>query len=614
MKTVSSPNLALGVPAWLLGLAGAGSVWAADGADLLARACTAGGGAAWESVRTLHTHARLVSGGQPGDLDAFEDVRAGRFLRETKQPTGDRADGYDGVSVWTRPAGVAPYVFGDADSRLGAVNDGFRAARGWCFPARWAFTSQYLGEKTDGGRSFAVVAITPEGGRPFSLWLDPESHLIARMEEQQAEGVAVVRYDDYRAVGGVKLPFRIVRDDEYFSDQTETVQTVELNPAVSDSRFAIPPAPPISGPASVTVPFRLENGKMLIPIRVNGRGPYDAEFDSGGGFLIPPGVIPELGLTAAGTLKMTGGGEGSTTATNGVADTLSIGAMTLDHVRFDSFEPSWASTFPKRLLVGQEVLARYVVRVDFDAMTLTLIRPDSFDYRGPGAVIPFHFQDNQPEIIGAVDGIAGVFTIDTGDNGSLLLIAPFARRYGLAERYHATIPYGGMAITATYGLMARAGEVTFNGPDGRPVVHVEKPVTRISLQHGGYDADRYVSGNIGIGILKQFNVTFDYARQRLILEPNHAYGLPDVFNRSGLRLTPKDGVWMVDAVYKGGAGEAAGVHVGEVVVAIEGEPQSKVDRAALQAIMTGPVGTPVRLDFRAGQTTRTVTLELRDIL
>jgi hypothetical protein len=39
-------------------------------------------------------------------------------------------------------------------------------------------------------------------------------------------------------------------------------------------------------------------------------------------------------------------------------------------------------------------------------------------------------------------------------------------------------------------------------------------ITRISLQDGGYDADRYVSGNIEMGILKQFNVTFDYARPR----------------------------------------------------------------------------------------------------
>ena len=119
-----------------------------------------------------------------------------------------------------------------------------------------------------------------------------------------------------------------------------------------------------------------------------------------------------------------------------------------------------------------------------------------------------------------MDGVAGVFTVDTGDSGSLLLIAPFARRYGFAKRYHATIPYGGTAIAATHGVYARAGDVALNGPDGRPVIQVSRPVTRISQQQGGFDANRYVSANIGIGILRQFNVTFDYPRQRIIFERN----------------------------------------------------------------------------------------------
>ncbi len=205
---------------------------------------------------------------------------------------------------------------------------------------------------------------------------------------------------------------------------------------------------------------------------------------------------------------------------------------------------------PRRLIVGHEVLAHYVVRVDFDNMIMTLTRPDIFEYRGTGSIVPFHFQDNEPEVLGAVDGIAGVFTVDTGADGSLLLIAPFARRYGLVERYHAVMPYGGSAVTATHGVYGRVNEVVFKGSDGRPIVRVSKPVTRFSLQDSGYDADRYVSGNIEMGILKQFNVTFDYARQRLIFEPNLNYGKPDVFNRTGLRLkAADDDGWTVIAIY-----------------------------------------------------------------
>jgi hypothetical protein len=79
--------------------------------------------------------------------------------------------------------------------------------------------------------------------------------------------------------------------------------------------------------------------------------------------------------------------------------------------------------------------------------------PDAFTYHGHGTIIPFRFQDNQPEIKGSIDGIAGLFTIDTGDGGSLLLIAPFA--HGLVGRYHTDLPHGGVAIGATPGVWAR---------------------------------------------------------------------------------------------------------------------------------------------------------------
>lgn len=210
--------------------------------------------------------------------------------------------------------------------------------------------------------------------------------------------------------------------------------------------------------------------------------------------------------------------------------------------------------------------------------------------------------------------MAGTFTVDTGDSGSLLLIAPFARRYSFAERYHATIPYGGQAIAATHGVMARVGELTVNGPDGRPVAHVSRPVTRISQQQGGFDADRYVSGNLGLGVLKQFNLTFDYARQRLILEPNHLYGATDVYDRSGMRLKPVELGWSVDAVYPAGPAERAGVRQGDIILSVDGKARADLDAISLRETMTRPVGQRVQLRVRSNDIEHPATIQLQDVL
>lgn len=590
--------------------------FAANPFELLRQAREAAGGAALNNVAALHVRSTVTAGERHGTFERWEDLTHGRYVRQTALPPRDTAEGFDGVSYWVQPRSGIGYVLGGDDARLAAVDDAFEVQRGWWFPDCHLSTIADAGTRTESDRSFDVVRITPEGGRPFELWFDRATHMVDRVVEQQAEQLSVVHYSDYRRVSGVMLPFTVESGDglTHFS-RVETVQSVEINPAIPDRAYALPALP--TGTAEiagdiVTVPFRLDGNRIIVPVTVDGKGPFEAQFDSGGSLILPPALVADLGLQTQGKLKETGGGEGFTSAGLGAVSSVAIGRATLNRPGFKSF--AWNSEHPKWMIVGQEFLQNFVVRFDFDTLTMTLTRPDRYVYNGAGVMVPFRFQDNQPEVIGSVDGVAGTFTVDTGDSGSLLLIAPFARRYGFAERYHATIPYGGQAIAATHGLMGRAGELAINGPDGRPVAHVSRPVTRISQQQGGFDADRYVSANLGLGILKQFNLTFDYPHQRIILEPNHRYGAPDVFDRSGMRLKAGIAGWTVEAVYPEGAAERAGMRRGDTVLSINGKGRADLDAVALHETMTGPIEQPVELRVRAGGSEHITVIRLRDVL
>ena len=590
----------------------------ADVSAIVAGMQQASGGEAWTTVRKLHVVTTAVSGGSSIRRERWEDVATGRYRETADRPAGVAKLGFDGVTAWTQPSGGVAYAYGDVDSALVAADESFRVARAWWFRDRHAATIALIGRRDLAGRSYDVLSVTPEGGRAFEAWIDSSTHLLTRTDEQQAEERVVTTYGDYRPVHGLLLPFEVRTGDggDPAGDRVETVRSVEINPDIADADFSIPAAPASSidmpaGRDSVEVPFRLLPGnRIMVPVTLNGRVQAEAEFDSGGSLLLQSATVQKLGLTGGEPTKQGGGGEGYITGSAGRLDTLEIGAVRLTGLRFHSF--AFAPEAPDRALVGQEVLQRLVVRFDFDRQVMTLTRPSAFRYDGD--VVPFHFQDNQPEVKGSVDGVAGLFTIDTGDSGSLLLIAPFARRYDLVTRYHADIPYSGRAVGATRGVWARrrAATVTLDGADGRPAVEAHDPVTRISLQQSGFDADRNVSANIGLGVLRQFNLTLDYPRQQLIFERNHLYGRRDVGNRTGFRLKRDGAGWSITTVYAGGPAAEAGLKTGDHISALDGQGSAQVSDDDVDSMTRAADGTKLVVSVD-GASTRAIVLILRDV-
>ena len=589
---------------WPLAAVGA----ATPAAMLVTRMRQALGGDAWQKISAIEIDYDFQRGQTHAKVKRIEDVAAGRYVTTWTLPARTVSAGFDGINAWDQNSGVY-YAYGDEDARRGAENESFRVTRALIFPDRHAATISIDTPVQEGVRQFDRLSISPDGGRPFELLLDSATHLPARIIEQSAEHVDQTDLSDYRQIDGVMVPQTISSDGD-----TMHALRIRINPIVDDRAFDKPAETrPLHWPANpISIPFQLEGSTILVELMINGKGPFDAEVDSGGGFIVSPSALVTIGAPSEGTSRARGGGEGFTISKTGTLSSVAIGGADLGTLRYATLEIGRGHS--NRVLIGEPLLQRAVVKFDFDAMQMTIAPFNSFDYQGSGAAVPFHFEDNQPEVLGKIDGIAARMTIDTGDSGSLLLIAPFARRYRLAERYHATVPYHGTAVTSTYGLLARAGTVQLEDADGRPVVEAHRPVTRISLQKSGFDANRYVSANVGIGILKQFNITFDYFRRRIIFEKNHFYDVPDVFNRTGLGLGPGSGGWTAATVFPNSPASEAGIEEGDAIIAIDGKTEKQVFPEQVADLFKGPVGSSVPITIERGGKPRTIVIRLRDVL
>jgi len=590
-----------------------------DTQTLLARAKQAAGGEAVDRIRTTDTKIRAKVGGLEGSGESWEDVRTGRFRADFQLGPASETQGFDGTTVWSLDSSKQPIKEESDDALKGNADDAYRRTMAYWYPERWPGVIESLGEREDASRKFYVLRISPKGGRPFELWLDGNTFLIDRTIEKADTETRTTFFSDYREVQGVKFAFaQRNTNGETRYDQFFTVESVAINPTIDAARFAMP-APPaadfaIAGGSSATLPFELLNNHIYVQVKVNGKGPYRFLCDTGGENVITPELARALDLKTEGALQGRGVGEKSEDVALTKVDSVALGAVTLTNQVFAVF-PMAALSKVEGIevdgLVGYELFKRFIVKVDYENSRLTFTLPSAFAVHGEGTVVPFRFNGRIPQVDGEIDGIKGTFDIDTGSRSSLDLMAPFVEAHNLSAKYQPKFEamtgygFGGAARSA----VSRAALLKLG------TVEVREPVTELTLQKKGSLTSQYVAGNVGAGVLKRFNITFDYARQQLILERNANDALRDSFDRAGWWLNMADGGFEVLDVVSSGPAAEAGLKVGDRVLAVDGKPAAQISLPALRArLRSDAPGTKLALRIESGGAIREVTLVLRDLV
>lgn len=593
----------------------------ADDADqaLLARARAAAGGDALAALTTSRAKLRIQLQGLSGTGERVEDLRTGRFVERFDLKVIQLAEGYDGDAPWSIEGNNSARIERGNDTLAGAVSEAYRSSFSHLL-ARRPGRIESLGERSEGARRFAVLAITPEAGRPFELWLDTESWLADRVIEKDASDTVTTSFSDYRRVDGALVPFALREsngDAKY--DSLITVESLAFGGAVADADFA-PPAPPardfgiVGGGASTSVPFQLANNHIFVEVKLAGRA-VTLLCDTGGLNVVTPELARELGLEVRGHLEGRGVGEKKVDVGIAQIARVEIGGAFLENQTFYVIPLDPLSAVEGRAapgIIGYELFRRLVARIDYERSQLTLHDPARFTYQGDGVSVPIAFDDHTPRIEAELDGIRGWYDLDTGARSSLVLAGPFVEAHGLRTKYGPRF----RAVTG-WGVggpsradLARAHSFKLAGFD------VREPVTLLSTQKAGSFAATDIAGNIGGGILKRFNLVLDYENARIVFEPNTNFAVRDVFDRSGVWLNDAGDVLEVMDVTQGGPAENAGLRAGERIRAIDGAPVKPGDLLRLRArFVSEAPGTQLKLEVEsAGGERRELTLTLAELV
>ncbi len=263
------------------------------------------------------------------------------------------------------------------------------------------------------------------------------------------------------------------------------------------------------------IPFKLIANWIVLSVKINGRE-CRMLLDSGAPNVISTSAAANLGLNAKGKYAGWGAGKREVIGGETTVARLRIGNVVLHDQTFHVIDLPYAFShgFSPSIegVIGYELLRRLVVRIDFQRTTIRFLDPPTFHYHGKGVAVPFYFQEQVPVVAGTVDGLQGAFQIDTGSEGSLSLTSPFVTANDLIKKYSAHIHgFAGEGVGGRENAyFVRARVLDIGGVD------ITSVVTELLGDTGGIGAAQDIAGFIGTGVLKHFNLTFDYSSEHYL--------------------------------------------------------------------------------------------------
>lgn len=219
---------------------------------VIGRHVAARGGDAWASIRTIRMTGNFTAFSKTAPFTLHrrrgDGSRGARYHIDHVQGDKRVVIGYDGaVAWWENPwSGLAwPHRITGLDFQVLMQDVDFVDA---LFDHEdMGYEVELVGRVDFEGREVIRIDLTRPGGAQESWYLDPETYLEVARDATGSElgGQAFPQrtvYDDFRDVGGVKIPF-YVETDWYARHRVMEVAEVELNADVDDALFAMPTPP-----------------------------------------------------------------------------------------------------------------------------------------------------------------------------------------------------------------------------------------------------------------------------------------------------------------------------------------------------------------------------------
>jgi hypothetical protein len=578
----------------------------------------------WNKIATITTRGETEDEGFKGTLAQTLDTRTGTYMVVSDYGMYRVADGFDGQFDWSQDWSGASHYLNSRAAQSTSVTKAWLRRRGWCGPNTGQTEVVSLPDNRDGNVVENVWRVSPRNGIDTILRFDRNTGLLRSSEIRGQFNVSIQQYDDWKDIGaGVLFPFTQRNGDP---DEEATELTKATTAKFDARRRAIgvfgKPAQArdyliVGGAKSATVSYEDGGrGRIYVSVLIDGKGPFPFEVDTGGHLILTPETAAKIHLVPVGNFSNSGGGPGvdhsgvvrtreirigSAVIQNQIANVLAISKIGNDR----GAQP------PRAGILGLELFERFAVQLDRTAKTLTLAPLESFQGVARDQTIPIRFTDDAPEAIGTFNGISGDFMLDTGDAAPAIIYGYWAEEHGFSAALSQGVQWSNVGVGGEFPVRLSRGDFSV-GPLSLP--HEVLSYTGIG-KHGN-SSTHQLAGIIGESSLYRFNMTYDYGRQVVWIDPQPKVPVR-AYNRAGLELKrDSTGMFEITIVAPNSAGAMVGLKIGDRISSINSQPVSKLSPSDALVIFGGPIGSNVDLLVtpKDGGDARSVQLQLKELL
>ncbi len=350
----------------------------------------------------------------------------------------------------------------------------------------------------------------------------------------------------------------------------------------------------------VTLPARRLGDLLVVEVEIDGKGPYAFLVDTGtAATVVSPAVASQLPPRARRRPVYTrdSGGRERRVGQEVVVPRLVLGGAEFRNFRAMEIELSEleaATGFRIDGLLGFSLFSQCLLTIDFHAGQLRLAS-GRLDHPDGQEVLPLKIVNGAPQVTLLVGDAQVPVVIDSGSVEPVTIPAAAAPRLasgpapgplmaGLTGRHRSQV--GRLAEPLRLGRTSFTGAIVFL---------------------------RDAPAAVGVPLLKPFAVTFDAASQAARFSRQNGEPIALQSPRTiGAGFQRRGDGWEVVDVIPGGAAAAAGLQLGDIVVAVNGRKVSAVDYGGWLNVLNRE--TQVTLDLRRGKEKINVSLPVSDLV